>query len=77
MYDLLSNLWQEPDVSSGVKDEKKATLLMMNFSEDEVDYAINKLGMLNFLEWITVGTPWLLALCHFSLIIKIMAHSIL
>ncbi|KAK1385523.1 putative inactive DNA (Cytosine-5)-methyltransferase DRM3 [Heracleum sosnowskyi] len=35
---------EEPDISSGVKDEKKATLLMMNFSEDEVDYAINKLG---------------------------------
>lgn len=48
MYDLLFNLWQEPDISSGVKDEKRATLLMMNFSEDEVDYAMNKLGMLIF-----------------------------
>ncbi|KAL8100477.1 putative inactive DNA (cytosine-5)-methyltransferase DRM3 [Apium graveolens] len=35
---------EEPDILSGVKDEKKAALLMMNFSEDEVDYAINKLG---------------------------------
>ncbi|KAL1832624.1 hypothetical protein ACET3Z_002275 [Daucus carota] len=35
---------EEPDISSGVKDGKKASLLMMNFSEDEVDYAINKLG---------------------------------
>lgn len=38
------HLKEEPDILSGVKDEKKATLLMMNFSEDEVDYAMNKLG---------------------------------
>lgn len=38
------NLKEEPDVSSGVNSEKKASLLMMNFSVDEVEFAIDKLG---------------------------------
>lgn len=40
----------------------------MNFSEDEVDYAINKLGMLIFCG---------LGILSLHLIIEIMAHGIL
>lgn len=35
---------EEPDVSSGVNDDKRATLVMMKFSVDEVEFAMDKLG---------------------------------
>lgn len=38
------HLWQEPDVHNGVEDDKRASLLMMKFSVNEVDFAIDKLG---------------------------------
>lgn len=44
-FSLIFNLWQEPDVSSGVNDDKRATLVMMKFSVDEVEFAMDKLGM--------------------------------
>lgn len=44
---LIFNCWQEPDMASGVNDGKRASLLMMNFSVNEVEFAIDKLGMLN------------------------------
>lgn len=39
---------QEPDAYDGVSN-KEATLLRMSFSVDEVEFALAKLGMLNFL----------------------------
>ncbi|PON93098.1 SAM-dependent methyltransferase DRM, partial [Trema orientale] len=35
---------EEPDIPYGVDDEKRASLLTMNFSLDEVNFAIDKLG---------------------------------
>ncbi|KAI4303079.1 hypothetical protein MLD38_038752 [Melastoma candidum] len=35
---------QESDFPSGLYDEKKASLLMMNFSPSEIEFAVNKLG---------------------------------
>ncbi|XP_004289422.1 PREDICTED: DNA (cytosine-5)-methyltransferase DRM2-like [Fragaria vesca subsp. vesca] len=35
---------EEPDLPDGLEDEKKASLLMMNFSRDEVEFALNRLG---------------------------------
>lgn len=35
---------EEPDVYNGVADDKRASLLMMNFSVNEVAFAIDKLG---------------------------------
>ncbi|KAM5577768.1 putative inactive DNA (cytosine-5)-methyltransferase DRM3 [Rosa sericea] len=35
---------EEPDLSDGLDDGKKASLLMMNFSRDEVEFAMNRLG---------------------------------
>lgn len=40
----LINLLQEPDIF-GVDDDKRASLLRMNFSVKEVDFAMEKLGM--------------------------------
>lgn len=50
MLSLLCNFWQEPDLPDGLEDEKKASLLMMNFSRDEVEFAMNRLGRLKFLD---------------------------
>ena len=41
---------QEPDLPDGLADGKKASLLMMNFSRDEVESAMNKIGRLEFLD---------------------------
>lgn len=38
-------LLQEPDPCGGVHDDKRASLLAMSFSLDEVEFAIGKLGM--------------------------------
>ncbi|KAL3617157.1 DNA (cytosine-5-)-methyltransferase [Castilleja foliolosa] len=38
------NVKEEPDAGSSVNDEKKASLLKMNFSLDEVDFAMDRLG---------------------------------
>ncbi|CAN6726673.1 unnamed protein product [Malus baccata var. baccata] len=35
---------EEPDLPDGLNEEKRATLLMMNFSPNEVEFAIDKLG---------------------------------
>ncbi|XP_059448487.1 probable inactive DNA (cytosine-5)-methyltransferase DRM3 isoform X3 [Corylus avellana] len=35
---------EEPDVHNGVNDDKRASLLMMKFSVNEVEFAIDKLG---------------------------------
>ena len=40
---------QEPNVLGGVSDDKKTSLLRMNFSLDVVEFAMDKLGMWNFL----------------------------
>ena len=39
------NSLQEPDVLFGVSDERRASLLMMNFSVNEINFAMDKLGM--------------------------------
>jgi hypothetical protein len=44
LFGIIFNLWQEPDVYNGVADDKRASLLMMNFSVNEVAFAIDKLG---------------------------------
>lgn len=36
---------QDPDEGCNVIDDKKASLLMMNFTMEEVEFAINKLGI--------------------------------
>lgn len=39
-------MWQEPDVcSEDIHFDKKASLLMMNFSVDEIQHAMATLGM--------------------------------
>jgi hypothetical protein len=43
-FAIIFNLWQEPDVHNGVNDDKRASLLMMKFSVNEVEFAIDKLG---------------------------------
>ncbi|KAM1066254.1 hypothetical protein ACFX1X_021959 [Malus domestica] len=35
---------EEPDLPDGLNEEKRASLLMMNFSLDEIEFAIDKLG---------------------------------
>lgn len=45
MLNLLFNLWQEPDAHNEVYDDKRASLLMMNFTVDDVAFAIDKLGI--------------------------------
>lgn len=40
--------WQDPDTPSG-PNVNKAFLLQMEFASNEVDFAINKLGMHKFL----------------------------
>ncbi|KAL6952988.1 DNA (cytosine-5-)-methyltransferase [Sarracenia purpurea var. burkii] len=35
---------EEPDVINGVDDDRRASLLMMNFSPDEINFAMDKLG---------------------------------
>ncbi|KAE9455029.1 hypothetical protein C3L33_13041, partial [Rhododendron williamsianum] len=35
---------EEPDILDGGNDDRRASLLMMNFSVDKVDFAMNKLG---------------------------------
>lgn len=47
-YSYILESTQEPDAYDAVKD-KKASLLRMSFSVDEVEFAFDKLGMLNFL----------------------------
>lgn len=42
--------WQEPDLADGLDEGKRASLLMMNFSPNEVEFAIDKLGRLKFME---------------------------
>ena len=42
---LTKSLLQEPDELSGVVDDTRGSLLMMNFSVEEVEFAIHKLGM--------------------------------
>jgi hypothetical protein len=41
----LQNLSQEPDEFNEDFEDKRGTLLMMNFSVEKVEYAIRKLGM--------------------------------
>ena len=43
-FGIIFSLWQEPDVHNGVNDDKRASLLMMKFSVNEVEFAIDKLG---------------------------------
>lgn len=52
---------QEPDILDGGNDDRRASLLMMNFSVDEVDFAMNKLGMQIFLleEFFLLACLWL------------------
>ena len=47
LYWLILQLLQEPDAfdANNDDDDKRATLLIMNFSVDEVDSALDKLGM--------------------------------
>ncbi|KAH7842507.1 hypothetical protein Vadar_006135 [Vaccinium darrowii] len=35
---------EEPEILDGVNDDRRASLLMMNFSVDEINFAMNKLG---------------------------------
>lgn len=44
-YSLAQSLLQEPDEIDEVNDDKRASLLKMNFSVKDVDFAIQKLGM--------------------------------
>lgn len=44
-----SNLWQENNLSDGVGNQKRAYLRLMNFSTNEIEFAMSKLGMLEFL----------------------------
>ena len=48
-FSLIFNPLQEPDVLNEVSDEKRASLLMMNFSVNEINSAMDRLGMWNFL----------------------------
>lgn len=50
LFGIIFNLWQEPDVHNGFGDDKRASLLMMNFSVNEVAFAIDKLGRYKFVK---------------------------
>lgn len=50
LFGIIFNLWQEPDVHNGFGDDKRASLLMMNFSVNEVAFAIDKLGRYRFVK---------------------------
>lgn len=42
---FIMHLWQETDEAGEVSKDTRYSLLMMNFSVDEVDLAIKRLGM--------------------------------
>lgn len=44
--DILQFMQDPDDECCDVTDDKKASLLMMNFTMEEVEFAINKLGIL-------------------------------
>lgn len=45
---FIMHLWQESDGTGEVSKDIRNSLLMMNFSVDEVDLAIERLGRGNF-----------------------------
>ncbi|CAJ1940745.1 unnamed protein product [Sphenostylis stenocarpa] len=56
-FSIQDEIKYEPDEVSGVIDDKRGSLLMMNFSMEEVEYAIHKLGMKMYIFSSTV-TLW-------------------
>lgn len=60
-FGLIPKPMQEPDILDGGNDDRRASLLMMNFSVDKVDFAMNKLGMQIFLleEFFLFACLWL------------------